>query len=97
LKKLRVVVLHVEIEVGIVLDGKLRHVEEGIGPRVEEEEGAAAAVVGKKIVKTKHVASIEDHAHSDDLKENDDFSFQNSAYMRNRYRNDDKFKTYRSK
>lgn len=86
MKKLRVVVLHVEIEVGIVLDGTLRHVEE-IGLRAEEEEGAAAAVVvGKKIVKTKLVASIEDHAHSDDLKRKDDFSFQNSAYMRNHYR-----------
>ena len=83
MKKLRVVVLHVEIEVGIVLDGTLRHVEE-IGLRAEEEEGAV--VVGKKIVKTKLVASIEDHAHSDDLKRKDDFSFQNSAYMRNHYR-----------
>jgi hypothetical protein len=67
LKKLHVVVLHVEIEVGIGLDGKLRHVEEEIRLRVEEEEGAVV-VVGKKIVKTKHVASIEDHAHFDDLK-----------------------------
>lgn len=50
-----------------MLDGKLRHEEEEIRLRVEEEEGAAV-VVGKKIVKTKHVASIEDHAHSDDLK-----------------------------
>jgi hypothetical protein len=41
-----------EIEVGIgVLDGKLRHVEEEIGLRVEEEDGAVVVVVGKKIVK----------------------------------------------
>jgi hypothetical protein len=66
LKRLCVVVLQVEVGIG-VLDGKLRHEEEEIRLRVEEEEGAAV-VVGKKIVKTKHVASIEDHAHSDDLK-----------------------------
>ena len=69
MKKQRVVVLQVEVEVGIgVLDGKFRHVEE-IGLRVEEEEGtAAAAAVGKKVTKTGYVASIEDHVHSDDLK-----------------------------
>jgi hypothetical protein len=69
LKKRRVVVLQNEDEVGNgVPDGKLHHVEEEIGLRVEEEEGAAV-VVGNKIVKTKHVASIENHAHSVDLKE----------------------------
>ena len=46
-----------------MLDGKIRYVEE-IGMRVEGEGGAV--VVGKKIMKTKHVASIEDH--SQDLK-----------------------------
>lgn len=67
MKKLRVV-LQVEVEVGIgVLDGKVRRVEEEIRLRVEEEEGAVV-VVGKKTVKTKHVASIEDHVHSDGLK-----------------------------
>jgi hypothetical protein len=51
LKKLRVVVLQNEIEVGIgVLDGKLCHVEEEIGLRVEEEVGDVV-VVGKTIVK----------------------------------------------
>lgn len=50
-----------------MLDRKLRHVEEEIELRLEEEEGAVV-VVGKKIVKTKHVASVRDHAHSNDLK-----------------------------
>ena len=60
MKKLRVVVLQVEVEVGIgVSDGKVRRVEEEIGLRVEEEEGAVVDV-GKKTVKTMHVASIED-------------------------------------
>ena len=48
-----------------MLDGNLRHVEVEIGLKVEEEEGV---VVGKIIVKTKQVVSIEDHALSDDLK-----------------------------
>ena len=47
-----------------MLDGKLRHLKMEIGLWVEGEEGAV--VVGKKIVKTKHVASIDDH--SKDLK-----------------------------
>jgi hypothetical protein len=34
-----------------VLYGKFRHVEEEIGLRVEEEDGAVVVVVGKKIVK----------------------------------------------
>jgi hypothetical protein len=34
-----------------VLNGKLRHAEEEIGLRVEEEDGAVVDVVGKKIVK----------------------------------------------
>lgn len=36
-------------------------------PTSQEEEGIDVAV-GNKIVKMKHVASIEDHAHSDNLK-----------------------------
>jgi hypothetical protein len=75
--KLLAVVLQVEVEVGIgVLDEKHRHVEEEIRVRVEGEEGVV--VVGKKIGKTKHLASIEDHAHPDDLKK-DEFSFQNRS------------------
>jgi hypothetical protein len=45
----------------------------------------AVVVVGKKIVRTKHVASIEDHAHSDDLKKRMILVFQNSAYTRNHH------------
>lgn len=50
----------VEVVVGIGMDGKLRH--------AEEEEGIVAVVVGKKIMRTKHVASIEDRVHFDSLK-----------------------------
>jgi hypothetical protein len=47
-------VLQNEIEVGIgVLDGKLCHVEEAIGLRVQEEDGAVVVVVGKKTVTVK--------------------------------------------
>ena len=58
-----------------MLDRKLRYVEEGIELRVEEGEGAV--VVGRRIVKTKHAASIEDHGHSENFqrsKGKDDFS-----------------------
>ena len=71
--------LRLRVEVGIgVLDRKLRHVEEEIGLRVKEEKGAV--IVGRRIVKTKHATSIEDHSHSDDLKERMILVFQNSEY-----------------
>ena len=60
-----------------MLDRKLRHVAEGIELRVEEVEGV---VVGRRIVKTKHAASIEDHSHSDDLKKRTILVFQNGEY-----------------
>jgi hypothetical protein len=74
--------LRPEVVIGL-LDGKLHHVEEKIGLRVEEEEGAVVDVVGKKIVK-KPVASIEDHAHSDNLKKRMILVFQNGAYITRR-------------
>ena len=61
-----------------MLDRKLRHVAEGIELRVEEVEGVV--VVGRRIVKTKHAASIEDHSHSDDLKKRTILVFQNGEY-----------------
>ena len=62
-----------------MLDRKLRHVEKGIKLRVEDEEGTVV-VVGRRIVKTKHAASIKDHGHSDDLKKRTILVFQNSEY-----------------